>query len=148
MNKQKRLIKEALHLLSVLIGLLFRALVVSLELDAVLREIVTPPPQVGVLKGNVQIEGDISQTEGTVVTLYTLDGVAKDTASVTNGTFEFNEQAIGEYLLNANKNLEPVGFIGLAGGVPIPVTITSEGMSVTLQLVRAHHHRREGHAEN
>ena len=75
-------------------------------------EMVRPPPQVGVLRGNVSY-GDTSLIEGVLMTL-TQDGVT--VASVLTGAagdFAFDPMALGVYYLQGHKDL-PDGWLEYA----------------------------------
>jgi hypothetical protein len=123
--------RHAIKLVLQLIGLLLRALIVSLSLYWTLV-LVKPEPQVGVVKGNVLLGAD--PVEGVTMTL-TKDG--STVASVLTdaaGQFEFDPVAIGVYTLDAHKDV-PEGFLEASA----EVDVTGDGVTVSdLPLVRSH----------
>jgi len=139
--KKHSLRRHAIKLVLQLIGLLVRALVVSLSLYWTLV-LVKPEPQVGVVKGNVLLGAD--PVEGVTMTLVKDDVVAASTLTAADGTFEFDPVAIGVYTLKAHMDV-PEGYLEASADIDV----TGDGVQVTdLPLVKSHLWCMPGHGNN
>jgi hypothetical protein len=102
----------------------------GLILIYILLELVEPTPQTGTIKGSVTY-GDAS-VDGVLITLTKEGEVLLSTTTQADGTFEFDEVAIGTYTVRAHKDV-PEGYLGAEMFVEV---IGGDQLELTLPLVK------------
>ena len=95
-------------------------------------ELVKPTPQTGIVRGAVTY-GDPTMVGDVVVTLINSNGeIVFSASTTTEGTFEFDEVAIGDYTVRAHKDVEE----GYLGGEAYVSVMGGDERIVDLPLVR------------